>query len=181
MPPPARHYLSGRDLDQVRKCRGRGKPWSCPWPISAWPRMRTFRLCRAYEYAALGERQPDAETRATAGAILDFDGTTDAADKVPGDGKAEAGARAIAISRSFQTQERLEDPLAFACRHAGPAIIDQHDGVGSDLRQRDCRLASVFHRIVQEVADDARERRRLAPDLDRGRWQVARDRMASGA
>jgi hypothetical protein len=23
--------------------------WSCLWPISAWPRTRTFRLCRVYE------------------------------------------------------------------------------------------------------------------------------------
>src|SRR5207244_10226607 len=82
------------------------------------------------------ERQPDEEACAAAGAILDLDDTTEAADKMPGDGKTEAGTPAIAVARSFQTQERLEDPLAFGHRDARPAIIDQHDGLRISLRDR---------------------------------------------
>src|SRR5262245_10342085 len=100
---------------------------------------------------------------------------------MPGDGKAKPGAPAVAVARGLKTQERLEDAFALGRGDAGPAIIDQHDGLAPDLRQRNLRRTTVFHRVVQEVADDARERGRLAPDLDRGRRQVARDSMTGGA
>src|SRR5215468_9681191 len=166
--------------------RSTAKATSTPpkWRASACKNSATSAGCDATALkagrssaAALGQRQPDTKAGAAARAILDLYAAAEAVKKMPGDGKAEPSAAAVAVARGLEPQERLEDPLALGRGHARPAIIDQHDDLGCGLRYRHCCLAAIFHRVVQKVADDARECGRLAPDVDRGRWQVARDCM----
>jgi hypothetical protein len=120
-------------------------------------------------------RQYDAETRAAARPVLHRDAPAEAQNQMPRDGKTKPGTAAIAIARGLKTQERLENPLTVRARHARAAIIDQHYGFSVGLRDRHRRFASIFHRVVDQVPHDTRERRRIAPDIDRRHRHVAFD------
>src|SRR5262245_22107127 len=127
----------------------------------------TMQIAVANPRWLLSRRQRNAKPRPTARPVFHCYSPTKTQNQVPCDGKTEPGPATITVARGLKTQERLENSLALAWWHARPAIIDQHDRFCPNLRQRDRRFASVFHRIVDQVANDACERGRITPDTDR--------------
>jgi len=84
---------------------------------------------------------------------------------MPGNGEPQSGATAVAIARRVEAEKWLENALAFGRRNAWTAVIHQNDRLAPARRHRYCRPPSILHRIVNEIANDPRQRRRLALDV----------------
>ncbi len=112
---------------------------------------------------------------------LRFDGSAVHGNQLLDECEADAEAAARAVEMIFDLSEQLENFALLIQRNADAGVGDGDNGFSVDLSQRYGDAAAVgriFGGVVEEIADDLRQPRRVDVEPDRLLWKLDFERMA---